>query len=439
MSDALAHELERLCARAERGVCLGLERMVDACARLGHPERRFSVVHVAGTNGKGSTSAMLERILRESGKRTGLYTSPHLARFAERIRIDGEPIDDAAFAAALATACSKEVGEPSLFEALTLAAFIAFARAEVDVAVLEVGLGGRLDATNVVPFPLACAVTSIGLDHTRILGPDHASIACEKAGIAKPGSPLVVGPLPSDAVEATRRTATERGARSITWVVEPESTSVPPSALRSELTCIKDEARVTLPDGATYTLRPQLPGRHQLANAAVAATVAHALRPHITGIERAVERGIAEARWPGRLESLSTSGREVLLDCAHNAEGIATLCAYLRAGAPERTVLVYGAVEDKPWQPMLAALAPHATRRHYGRALEAVAGRRAVEPAELAAYRPGRAHASIDAALDAALDDAGPEDRLVVTGSIFLVGAVRARLLGMTRDRVIPM
>ncbi|MBM4359122.1 MAG: bifunctional folylpolyglutamate synthase/dihydrofolate synthase [Deltaproteobacteria bacterium] len=419
--------------------------MSDACAKLGHPERTFPIVHVAGTNGKGSTSAMLERVLREHGLRTGLYTSPHLARFAERIQLDGEPLEDDAFAEALAVAGSPQLGEPSLFEALTLAAFVTFAKAAVDVAVLEVGLGGRLDATNVVPPPLACAVTSIGLDHTRLLGPDHASIAYEKASIAKPGTPLVVGPLPEDAVEATRRTALAREAGPILWVAESDETPVPEGAPRCYMTfvngstCDRSHATVTMPDGVSYRLEPRLDGRHQQVNAAIAASVAHQLQPRFHGIERSIEPGIAAARWPGRLETLALSGREVLLDCAHNAEGVATLVRSLDGRPPERTLLVYGAVEDKPWEPMLRALAPRATRRHYCRPLEPIAGRRSVEPARLAERYPGQTHASPEAAVTAALAGAEPGELVVVTGSIFLVGAARALLLGFERDPVVPM
>lgn len=439
MKASLTAEIERLCTRAERGVCLGLDRMLEACANLGHPEARFDAVHIAGTNGKGSTAAMLERIFREHGLRTGLYSSPHLGRFAERIRIDGAPVEDEEFADALARAGASSSEQPSVFEALTLAAFVVFARAEVDVAVLEVGLGGRLDATNVIPPPLACAVTSIGLDHTGFLGNDLASIAREKAAIAKPGSPLFVGPLPREAIEATRTTALERGASELTWVTLSESTPVPEGALRSKVSIADNRARVSMPDGAHYNLRPSLEGRHQLTNAAVAATVAHGLRARFPELDAAIETGVTKASWPGRLERVLVAGREVLLDCAHNAEGIATLCEHLRGRPPERTLLVFGAVDDKPWRAMLDALAGSASRRHYCIALEPTAGRASVTPEALVEHRRGRAHASPEAAITAALADAGLDDLVVVTGSIFLVGRIRSSLLATPGDPVLPM
>src|SRR5215472_1154630 len=192
--EELRQALADLVARVPLGMRLGLEPMRAACNALGHPERTFAAVHVAGTNGKGSVCAMVESILRAAGKRTGMYTSPHLHRFAERIRIDGEPLDDAALARVLSDVL-KRAPELSFFEVATAAAFVAFREAEVDVAVLEVGIGGRLDATNVIPPPLATAITRIALDHTDRLGPTLAHIAREKAGIAKAGVPLVVGSL----------------------------------------------------------------------------------------------------------------------------------------------------------------------------------------------------------------------------------------------------
>ena len=193
-SAALSRALHDLYARVPLGMRLGLDAMRAACTRAGNPELSFEVAHVAGTNGKGSTCAMVESMARAAGKKTGLYTSPHLCRFAERIRIDGEPISDETLADVLDRAL--DLGpELSFFEAATLAAFLAFRDANVDVAVVEVGIGGRLDATNVVARPRVTAITRVALDHMDRLGDTLESIAREKAGIAKPGVAMVLGPM----------------------------------------------------------------------------------------------------------------------------------------------------------------------------------------------------------------------------------------------------
>ncbi len=189
---ALEHALALLYARIPLGMRLGLDPMLEACARSGHPERAFAAVHVAGTNGKGSVCAMVEAIARAEGYKTGLYTSPHLSRFAERIRLDGEPLSDDALASVLDRAL-RAGADLSFFEAATLAAFLAFRDARVDIAIVEVGIGGRLDATNVIPKPRAAAITRIALDHTDRLGSTLVEIAREKAGIAKPGLEIALG------------------------------------------------------------------------------------------------------------------------------------------------------------------------------------------------------------------------------------------------------
>jgi len=436
---ALERALARLLEEAPRGASLGLERMHDALAGLRHPERSFAVVHVAGTNGKGSVSAMLASILRCHGLRVGLYTSPHLCRFNERIQIDGEPLGDEALADALDRSTAAGLERPTVFEALTLAAFVSFERAEVDVAVLEVGLGGRLDATNVIESPLACAVTSIGLDHVRLLGPDQASIAREKAAIAKRGAPMIVGPLTADAANSAAEVFAARGASPVVWVCDRDDTPRPPAASTARLTIDDRGATVKLLDARELTLAPALPGRHQLVNAAVAATTAWQLRVSYPRLERAIERGVREARWPGRLETLDVGGVRVLLDCAHNAEGAAALAEYLDREGAQPMTLVFGALDDKAWRPMLDRLGPLASRRHYAPPLEAVAGRRAVDGSALQAAWPGEAHKDLDTALDAALSNATRGDLVLVTGSIFLVGAARALLLGLTRHPPVPL
>ena len=214
----LAELLLTLQGRARRGMELGLGPTRAALADLGDPHAGLAAVHVAGSNGKGSTSAMVESIARAAGLSTGLYTSPHLCRFDERIRIDGEPIGPAALERALGRVLEQTRTELTFFESLTVAAFDAFREARVDLAILEVGLGGRLDATNVIAAPLCTAVTSIALEHTAVLGGTIDAIAREKAGISKPGSPVVLGPLPPEANRAIREIAAAVGAGPI-WQV----------------------------------------------------------------------------------------------------------------------------------------------------------------------------------------------------------------------------
>jgi dihydrofolate synthase/folylpolyglutamate synthase len=400
----LARALALLYERVPLGMRLGLGPMQVACARAGHPERAFPAVHVAGTNGKGSTSAMLEAIARSAGLRTGLYTSPHLLRFAERIRLDGEPITDDALATLLEDALALGP-DLSFFEAATLAAFLAFARARVDLAILEVGIGGRLDATNVLPTPRAAAITRIALDHQDRLGDTLEDIAREKAGIAKPGLRIVLGPLAGTVREATLASLAAAGAVAVDAVP-----SLPPS------------------------LALGLAGPHQEDNARIAWTLAAEL-----GLpEPARRRGLEIARWPGRLERIDAPSGPVVLDGAHNPDGAVALVRALATPGlfPTRpAALVYGALADKPWREMLDALAAVDAPRFYA----APDGRAPAPPEELAAHLGGTACASLELALDAARRAAGPSGLVVVCGSLYLVGAARALLLDLPRDRAVAL
>jgi dihydrofolate synthase / folylpolyglutamate synthase len=396
MTDAagLDEALAKLYARIPLGMRLGLEPMRDACARLGHPERAFATCHVAGTNGKGSVCAMVESIARAHGLSTGLYTSPHLCRFAERIRLGGEPIGDRALAALLTRVLD---GEPDLsfFEAATLAAFSAFRDARVDLAVIEVGIGGRLDATNVIPTPRAAAITRIALDHTDRLGPTLVDIAREKAGIAKPGLDIVVGPMAPEVRAAIDEVAAASGATT--------------SGV----------------DGVPAPDRVGLPGEHQRENARVAAV----LGARLGAPPAAVRQGIADARWPGRLEPI---GR-FLLDAAHNPDGALSLARHVRSlgWPPDDVALVFGALADKDWGAMLDALAPLAATRWYVAPRGGLRG--GVDAAALASRHPGRPAPSVAEAISHFAAERGPE-LIVVAGSIVLVGEARALLLGLPRD-----
>jgi dihydrofolate synthase / folylpolyglutamate synthase len=417
---------------------LGLDRMRHACSLLGHPERSFPAFHVGGTNGKGSTSAMLERAMLEKGMRTGLYSSPHLCRWNERIQIGGEPISDAGFEAALGRVFRDAPDDLTFFETLTLAAFVAFAQAGVDAVVLEVGLGGRLDATNVVDSPLACGVTSIAegiggryLEHERLLGDTVPKIAAEKVAIFKRGAPAVVGPLPQEALVVARRAAESVGALLVEVTDEGAGEGAATKTSTALLQVEGDRGTVTLPDGRSVSLAPRLRGRHQLRNAAVSAVMA-LLGGQPLGLTAAdVARGIELASWPGRMETLVHRGASVLLDGAHNVDGVRALVAALppehRGGA-----LVFGALADKAFAPMLELLAPHFSTHIYA----APEGRPAASHAELSAVAPGEWAESAAVALDRACSRA---THVVVAGSIYLVGAARAHALGLARDPVLGL
>lgn len=403
----------RILARLpESSVRLGLERIQAACDALGRPQGAFGTVHVAGTNGKGSTCAFLDASLRAAGKKVGFFSSPHLRSFHERIRIDGEPISDDALEASMrrlwdAGPFVRDPSHPSAltyFEAATALAFDAFAHAGVEFAVVEVGLGGRLDATNVEGKDLrAAAVSRVAVDHVAFLGEDLAQIAREKGAIARPGRPLVLGVQEPVAREAITRQAREIGA--LLLDVEAETTI----------------ERST--DGLVYRgprwelsgLRLGLAGPHQVENARLALAVLELL-----GIPaEAAREGLARARWPGRLQVVSERPW-VVLDGAHNPDGARALAAAWRELWPDRRPhLVFGVMADKDRVPMLSALLPLAETVH----LCAPSSSRAVPPSEIAPPGEGvEVHGSVEAALRRALRLAGREGSVLVCGSLYLVG-----------------
>ena len=406
--------LGRLDGTRSLGVSLGLERTRAALDRLGNPERRLEAVQIAGTNGKGSVAAMTDAIARAAGIRSGLFTSPHLVRFTERIRIDGREIDGDHLAELYDAVAAT--GVPlTYYEIGTVLAFLAYAEAGVDLMVLETGLGGRLDAATTC-HPCATAITSIGLDHAELLGDTVAAIAREKAGIAKPGVPLYLGPLDRDADQAIAEVAARIGA----------------PVLRLGR------------DFGEAPFASALPGVHQRPNAALAVALARAAAerlgrplPAPGGSRDPIRDGLNGVVWPGRLEWV---GPDVLLDCAHNADSARTLADALDALPPRPRALVVSVVAGKAVREMLALLAPRfdvvvATRS---------ASPRALPPAELLAALPAGTRARLITADDplAALASAraalGPSGAglVVVAGSIFLVGDVRAALTGEPRDPV---
>jgi dihydrofolate synthase/folylpolyglutamate synthase len=421
---------DRLFALEAFGIKLGLDNMRVLLAALGHPERACPTVHVAGTNGKGSVCAFVECALRAAGYRTGLYTSPHLDRLEERMAIDGEPVAPdrldgsaarvfAAMDAALAD--GRLAVTPTFFEVTTAIAFEAFRAAGVDVAVIEVGLGGRFDATNVVA-PRATAITSIAFDHERHLGSTLASIAAEKAGIAKRGVPLVIGALPEEARAVVEQAAREAGAP-----VVPAEGAIAVVALE------RGRAHLRPTVQRWHDLPPlalSLLGRHQAGNAATAVRLLDTLDTRGLPVPAdAVARGLTSARWPARLEWLRLPEGDLLIDAAHNPAGTEALASYLRdAGGPPLPMAI-AAMQDKDVAAMVGPLATVVSRFitcavHTPRAYppEILAARiRSAVPAAAVSVVPDPRTAIADA-----LGDAG---RAVAAGSIYFVGPLRARLL----------
>jgi dihydrofolate synthase/folylpolyglutamate synthase len=414
-----AEALAFLHGRSPSTIVLGLERMQAALVELGNPERRLPAVHVAGTNGKGSTCALVDAVLRAAGFRVGLYTSPHLVRFNERIRLGGEDIDDRLLGQRLLEVLQRAPTalELTYFELGTLVAFWHFAEEGVDWAVLEVGLGGRLDATATC-LPRATAITALGLDHTELLGPTLADIAREKAGILRTGVPAVLAAQPPEAERVLLAEASRVGAP-----VWREGVDFSLAAEGEQL--IYRHGRRVLPG-----LVLALAGAHQRQNAALALALVDALVTAGASIpDRAVTAGLRDVRWPGRLEEVP--GRPaLLLDGAHNPAGVEALRAALDgAHAGRRIHLVFGAVRDKDVAPMLAGLLPRMASVTFtpldtprGLPPEAFLEQaRGLCPEVELARSPAEA-------LNIARARARPEDLVLVAGSLYLVGAVKAYL-----------
>jgi len=387
---------------------LKLERMRAALAVCGHPERAFPAVHVAGTNGKGSTAAMVEAVLRQAGCRTGLYTSPHLVDFAERIRAGGRTIPhDAVVALVEELRATLDRAGIALthFEFCTLLAFAWFARIGIDVGVIEVGLGGRLDATNTV-HAVVTAVTSIARDHEEWLGHGLTRIAFEKAGIAKPQVPLVVGRLPDAALEVVLAHAAAVGA--------------PTLRAGHDGTLAGGDFRG--PDGVSWCdLVPSVPGRFQIDNTEVALLVLAVLRERFGVTEDAVRAGLASVQWPGRLAVVAERPL-IVIDGAHNAAGAAALAAELpRLVGTRHLVLVFAVMADKDWPAMLEPLLAHADE-----VVGTRVGSRALDPrrltATLPAHVPSRVVDDPHEAVETAVRRAGGEGAVLIAGSLFLAG-----------------
>ncbi len=429
----LAESLARLYRRQTLGVKFDLETIRAILDRLEHPERGLNALHVAGTNGKGSVCAMLDSVLRAAGLKTGLYTSPHLVRFNERIRVNGQCIADADLAPLIRAvdACDREAAarpggrEATFFEFATALAFEHFRRQGVDLAILETGMGGRLDATNVVT-PLAAVITGISLEHTAFLGPDLASIAREKGGIIKPGRPAIIGPLPDEAGNEIRRLARENKAR----VVQADQMV---SVKRLSQNLAGQKIKIESAANSYPPLLLPLAGAHQLENTAIAIAALEELAAQ-SGLDlpaRSVKAGLETVRWPGRFQVLSPDP-VVIVDGAHNPEGAGALARTIRDLLPGRPLgLVLGMCADKDLDHFLAPFAG-LVKRCWAVPLQ---NERSLKPAEIVSQAGRLGWPTEAAALPPALEAASAWARqnqgaVCVAGSLFLAGETLELKLG---------
>ena len=413
--------IERIHSVYPTGRKNGIENMRALMARLGNVQSTLRMVHVAGTNGKGSCCAMIERVLREAGYKTGLYTSPYIERYNERIRVNGVPVCGERLAALVervwpaVEACRRDGYLITEFELGTALAFVDFWMEKTDIAIIEVGLGGRLDPTNIIT-PQVCVITEVGMDHMQYLGGTIEEIALEKAGIIKHGIPVALGPQ-------------EKAARAVLLAAAKgkEAPVIDPTAERVTQTSRSVTFDVRLAGETIKGLTVSLSGAHQAENACAALGAISALRKRGMSIPlEAIRRGMANVRWPGRLEYFG----HVLLDGAHNDPGVRALCAYADAWLPkEKTVLLTGMLRDKETDKM--------TERLSTRVRCAVCATpkvpRALPAQELAASfeRFGvRTWAEPEAsrALERARSLAGPEGIVLCAGSLYLIGEIRTLL-----------
>jgi dihydrofolate synthase/folylpolyglutamate synthase len=408
--------LEYLYGLKATGPKYGIERMRPFAAALGNPERSLPFVHVAGTNGKGSVSAMVDAILHAASWRTGLYTSPHLVNLGERVQVDRKILSEEQVLAyvrelrPIADALEKKNPEerPTFFEYMTAMALLQFSRKRCDIGVLEVGLGGRLDATNIVE-PEVSVITSIAMDHCELLGDTIEQIAQEKAGIIKPGRPVIVGRVPVEAERVIRAIAREREARVIS---------------------VTDEFGDDL---ANYP-HTNLEGDYQQWNAATATLAARALAAKWRITEEAIKRGLQHVDWPGRWQRVRIGGRLAVLDASHNPEGAQVLESNLSRLVTEtgrRPIVITGVLGAARARPLIETISRHAAEIHFVVPNQP----RACTYAELEALVPPEFSGRIVRATVAGLfpsaevcSAGGPDDVAVVTGSIYLLGEVMARL-----------
>ena len=411
--------LEKLYARRRFGIRPGIDRVKLLLDRLGHPERSFLSIHVVGTNGKGSTSAYLASILAASGLRTALYTSPHLVSFTERFRIDGTEIASQRLEPLLATVLAAAPEEATFFEIVTALAAVYFSEEQVDVAIMEAGMGGRSDATAALKG-IMTVITPISLDHCDYLGTTLQQIAAEKSGIAEPGTPVIIGHQTPDATHAlstcfpnddTRLVWTDRAVSAL-WNVDG---TLDYHGIHSTL----------------GNLVAGIPGRYQADNAALALAAAEVLGDiGISLSEEALRAGIAQTYWPGRMETIPGTP-PLLLDGAHNPAGATALAEALADIPHRRLLLVVGVMADKDVRQIVSALAPLTTTCY----CVSPSVDRAMDDTELAAILtelgiPSKACGSVASGIICAQQDAKEHDLILICGSLFTVGEAKAWLTG---------
>lgn len=418
---AVATGLAELFGRRRFAIRPGTGRIASLLARLGHPERCFRAIHVVGTNGKGSTAAFLASILTAAGHRTGLFTSPHLVSYTERFRVDGNDIPAERLDQLITQILDNAEPEDTFFELTTALACCWFAECRAEVAILEAGMGGAADATAAITAE-ATVITPISLDHQQWLGNDLSTIAGEKAAIAEAGSPVICAPQQPDVLTAITRHCTEGNNRLL---------------LAGQAFHARWEADHRLSyDGLTVHLgglRPGIPGRYQLWNSACALATAELLAVNgLTIGAEALANGIADARWPGRMERFTVSdSTELLLDGAHNPAGALALADSLQHTRHQRIVLVLGVMADKELDGLLPPLLSLADQ-----IVAVTPDQERALAADLLAARcaalgyPAQAAGSVDNGIALAQRLASPEDLIVVAGSLFTVGEARALLTG---------
>ena len=425
--DAYLETLNRIYNLRGGIIDLRLERMERALALFDHPEQTFPSFHIAGTNGKGSTAAMLHRVLCSAGYRTALYTSPHLTSFTERMRIDDEEITPDEVVA-LADEIWRRVQPANIlltfFEIVTVMAFVYFARRHVDVAVIEVGLGGRYDATNLVRS-IVSVITTISRDHEAFLGFEIASIAREKAGIIKKEVPVVCGALPPEAMEVINEIAQTNEAPCYRFGQNFTLKLKPDRAFDYK------GAKWNLPD-----LSVALHGAHQIRNACVATAALEVVDVQFPTSEVAVRCGLQNVSWPGRMERILTDPT-VIIDGAHNKEGIEVLVDELRILRGGRRVrMLFAVMEDKDWRFMLHKLAEIVDEFFFTRVSQL---ERSADPVQLQQEIAGQLKCQVIAdprvAVETLVQNAAPNELIVITGSLYLLGEVRPLLASMAQAR----
>ena len=419
------------------GARFGLETPRKLAALAGNPHERLRFIHVAGTNGKGSTCAMLESIYRQGGLRVGLFTSPHLVSFAERIQVNRQWIPEAEVAR-LAEEMQRALAEfskethPTFFEVVTVMALQYFAEQRCDLVIWETGLGGRLDATNIVT-PLASVITNIGFDHQQWLGDTLEKIAAEKAGIIKPGVPVITAATTGRGLEIIAQTA-ERVSAPLTVVGQATHLPVSPTGDSPVGPSLAEKLADESPARQTQTkssapLQLPLPGQHQQLNADVAIATVQALTKQLPIEHGVIRAGLESVQWPGRIQIVEfPDGRTLVLDGAHNPDGAEALRAAFEEQFPAvRPTLLIGVLADKDWPAIVRALAPLAGRI----VLAPVSSERALDPAAMrsacATICPN-APLIVCPTLPEALENTARDSFVLITGSLYLVGEALERL-----------